>query len=358
MQTALQIISISLHEISSNAGQCSATSDATTVHYPLEAATRNALKGLSLKDPVTPVEKIRRTNTPVLTGEIGDRRLFSSEPTATGPTAAASKPATTTPGAKAAAVPKQTKAGKTSKQTKGKFKKGKSMKKSAKKNHLKVKGSQKKPKAAEAAPKGNARADGANASVPPAVPPTPPAPASLTSGPADNSQGAPARKATAAKALPKKAEGQGLPPCKLEKKSPSPTENGLKPPPTPHTVREERAAGAALAVNYQRATTQEQIGATAATQPSAPPAPPTPGSMSDSDDDEAPASPGPAPSQAPDAETLQNAFHYPAGSGSPEPQAEAGNNNKKKKKDPTPEQKAHHARYMRFSRSVRSILPW
>ena len=125
-------------------------------------------------------------------------------------------------------------------------------------------------------------------------------------------------KATAAKAAAKKPEHPQanivLPPCKLEKKASPAT--GLKPPPTPPTVRENRAAAEAVASALDRATTAEQLG-------DFPPAPPTPPPPEDEDDME---------DESDGGKTNKN-----------------GDGKKTRKREYTPAQKKARARYMKFT---------
>ena len=347
------------------AGQSStASSTATTVHYPLEAATRNAMKGLSLKDPHTPQDRIRRTTTPVLSGPIGDQPLFAPQPTDVSHGAGA----VNTTAAPTVPTPPNT----SSVAKKGAKKNGKGMSKKGKKtikNHVKgkAKTSAKPCPVVKSELREQDSTPAAAVSVPTAVAPTAPPPTVSTQvpsalapqqQPSQPPATAPAQppaepvRPTAAKAAAKKPEmsqqADPLPPCKLEKierKPSTPTiSQGVKPPPTPPSVRENRAAEAAL--NVTRTTTREQIG----TPHAASPAPSAHGKSAAPSEAAAEDENGDDETDAGDAD--QADVQMGEGSGE-KPQEEK---TKKKKKELTPQQKSAHARYMRFSRSVRSIL--
>ena len=307
----------------SRIGQSSSTSS-RTLHYAAEE-----LKDLSISfepAPKTPADRIRRNNTP--SQNIGGGSVE--------PAGNVSQEAEPRPEPKKASEPK-----------KKNSRSQKSVKKH-KKTVMKKKGGSK--HAGNAGKNGQSRPPRtAPASVPPPPVPNGHVPTQDAAAAADSGIDPLAAKAavkepehavrTAAKASAKKPAtavqpGTDLPPCKLEKTSPG----GVKPAATPPSVSESRAAAEAIATSFQRAQTAEQLNQQKQPSPDMPA-----GEASDDDDNDGESSQGP-PDSLFDADGMD--VDKPAQEGS----------RKRRKRELTAQQRAARARYMKFYRSVQSVL--
>ena len=290
--------------ITARSGARSSTSTATTVPGTDAEAALNARAGLEASradTPRTPVDKIRRTNTPILRGTVGDQPLLALP--APDPSSMPKPSGTDMSG------DKQTKVRKTKLKKNWKTAKKKMNKMKNQPNQTLAPGEN--PDKAIMATSGHtAPLSVATAAAAPIVK---------------------LEKDSAKTRRPVSTAVPAAPACTLEKKASVATlqyvvSPGAKPPPTPPSVREAKAAHAALATSMQRADTAEQLGTTS-----------TPAQQQQ-------AVPQPSEENWPDGSDAEV-----SGDGDDKPR-------KKGKIDKTPKQKAAHARYMRFSRSVRSIL--
>ena len=255
-------------------------SDATTIPATDQEAKENALRGLALSPPVTPADRIRRTSSVVLPGNVGDRRILGNGKC---PSSASSR-------TKQSAKTKKNKQGKQS--TKGKCKVIKKHGKSAKKQTGRRQNKKKTPKAPTR--KQHAPTDQTALtlpSVPPQVPPQAEGKTEAASARAPAPK-ATAPKATAAKQAPKPSSKQQSGPLvlvKREKQEPFPSPQAETLPGLPHTTptstRHARAVDTTQEETLRRCSTSQQLAHTAA---------------SPSDNQQAPS---PAPSQANAAQT-------------------------------------------------------
>ena len=146
-----------------------------------------------------------------------------------------------------------------------------------------------------------------------------------------------AAKASAKKPATAEQPGTDLPPCKLEKTS----LGGVKPAATPPSARESRAAAEAVATSFQRAQTAEQL------NQQKQPSPHTPaGEAGDDDDNDDESSQGPPDSLFGTDGMDVDPTDEPAQEGP----------RKTRKRELTAQQRAARARYMKFYRSVQSVL--
>lgn len=289
---------------------------------------------------MTPVDRIRRRDTPILSGPVAEQPILK---TVDSNTAASANGSTNT-------RKSTSKKGKTSKKIKGgkKVKRTKTVKKKSKSTR-----ESKNPAPATHTP---ARGeDASNTEQPPGPSPVeePPTGKTLRYEPHTAAGAAPVAtsdkevKPACKKAAAKKPAEPApiLQECKLEKKTPAvEPQLKLKPPPTPPTVREDTARQASMQANMQRASTSEQLanaspvpGNHVASSPPAPLSSPVP----------------PSENGSPFTQTPNTPCHDASGTASSNPGTTPA---KKKKREKTAEEKAAHARYMRFSRNVKSIF--
>jgi len=150
-----------------------------------------------------------------------------------------------------------------------------------------------------------------------------------------------------------------LPPCKLEKRE-KPT---VKLPATPPSVRENRARNAAISGAVGRANTSDQIGnvtmqTVEEVLAAVGPVPVGPGPTAPEEDEYYdPSENSDYEEDNEDAEAEEGEDDQESGETSNQatPTTTTTTRGKKKNKEKTPQQKAAHARYMKFFRNVRSI---
>eukprot|EP00435_Cladocopium_sp_Y103_P066450 s573_g28.t1 len=239
-------------------------------------AIANVQKGLAaaaVASPVTPENQIRRTFTPrgVVTGPMGDQSILDNN-TGSVEEQPAAKAAPVKPTA-SKTTPTSTKSskGKGNRKKSSIKKKQKRGSKRQTKTKGKVENTTKKATTPEAAPKVPsepapspapvATQDGSQQNAAPSSEVPAATPHAATPGTNSVPHGkAAAKKCAAKKPTTLKTENQEpeLPPCKLEARERERPK--LKQPPTPPTVRENKARGAAMASVVQRANTAEQMG--------------------------------------------------------------------------------------------------
>ena len=160
-----------------------------------------------------------------------------------------------------------------------------------------------------------------------------------------------AKKCAAKKPTTSQTVQPELPPCKLEKRE-KPT---VKLPPTPPTVRETRARNAAISGALNRTNTTDQIGSVDELLAHFGHEPVGPGPTAPEEDEYYDPSENSEHEEDDGDEEAEEEEDQESGETSKQPTPTTTTRGKKKKKEKTPQQKAAHARYMKFFRNVRSI---